>query len=526
MQPASVSSETSRRGRGGQAWGPASSIGGLIGLFAILAPLLILWSAAAEHNVALPVYGNQGIGLGFIAAGLALFLARVNPDVLPHSKYVAGTIVCLGASMWAQSAAGLWLVTPAVALGCVSWVISEERALNFLPADEDEPPTTYERVRFLTCTLLPWISFYYFTIHLRLPGRAFAFDFEHGLPIFAWTTFAYQSTYLAVALAPWCARTRRDLRRLTISSWAATICVFTFYWVVPSTAPRRPLDTSNWMARMLSAERNVYPPTAAFPSFHVLWAIFIGRLYRPRYLGVLYVAVIGVTCISTGMHYIPDVLASLVIFPLFVWPDRIGRGFLRVTRALANSRREWLVGAAALVHMAIVTSAVGPGQAWQVFATCIAGLAGARLWGFHGAAIGTAAACIALDNSWMLLGAHCLTAPWTLAIAHLAGERPAASFAANVVLGSLLSKLWVSGTSMGMEAGACLLGLGFSRFPQTSGSKRWMEVGLVAAGAACTTMVAPAAPAFRWSWEALIPSLLFTVISAGVMRRAGTLAGR
>jgi hypothetical protein len=50
---------------------------------------------------------------------------------------------------------------------------------------------------------------------------------------------------------------------------------------------------------------------AAFPSFHVLWIMFLARVIRPAWLGVFCAAAVIVSCITTGMHYIPDVLVPL-----------------------------------------------------------------------------------------------------------------------------------------------------------------------------------------------------------------------
>lgn len=202
-----------------------------------------------------------------------------------------------------------------------------DRRIEFLPADEDTALTTWERIRFLLVVLLPWLGLYEFTSHLHLSGTAFQFAFEDSLPTYPWTAPVYQSIYAVAVAAPWIARTRRDLRRLTISAWLAMAVVFPIYWIVPSSAPRRPLVVNNWVTQVLAWERNTYPPSEAFPSFHVLWVIFLARLFRPAWLGALYVAAVAVSCVTTGMHYIPDVLASLAIAPLLVAPERLKDGW-------------------------------------------------------------------------------------------------------------------------------------------------------------------------------------------------------
>jgi membrane-bound metal-dependent hydrolase YbcI (DUF457 family) len=192
-----------------------------------------------------------------------------------------------------------------------------------LPPDEYAPPSTRQRLGFLLFAIAPWIALYEFTVHLHLPGRPFQFAFEDGLAICPWTALIYQSIYLVVAVSPWLARTRHDLRQLTLSVWLSLAIVFPFYWILPSQAPRRTLASTSWIAQVLQWERSTYPPTAAFPSYHALWVIFLARLFRRKWVGVTYAAAVMVSCISTGMHYIPDILASLAISPLLLWPQRI-----------------------------------------------------------------------------------------------------------------------------------------------------------------------------------------------------------
>ena len=195
-----------------------------------------------------------------------------------------------------------------------------------LTPDDEVRPSTRERLRFLLYAIAPWVVLYEFTAHLHLPGRAFQFGFEDRLPIYAWTAPLYQSIYIAAVAAAWLARTRRDLRRLTISVWTSLVVVFPIYWIMPSQAPRRAMAATSWVAQVLQWERDTYPPTAAFPSFHVLWVIFIARVFRPSWLGVVYAAGVILSCVTTGMHYIPDILASLVIAPLLMEPERIWCG--------------------------------------------------------------------------------------------------------------------------------------------------------------------------------------------------------
>jgi len=212
------------------------------------------------------------------------------------------------------------------------------RVLRILPLDDEAAPTNRERVRFLLLVVAPWLGLYAFTSLLHLHGTKFGFTFEDRLPILSWTTIPYQSIYLTIVAAPWLARTRSDLRRLTISCWMSMAVVFPFYWLVPSLAPRRALLGHDWMSRLLRAERSRVPAIAAFPSFHVLWAVFLARMIRSRWVGWGYAAIIAVSCITTGQHYIPDVLVGFAISPVFAEPERTWQILRRIGSGLANAR--------------------------------------------------------------------------------------------------------------------------------------------------------------------------------------------
>jgi membrane-associated phospholipid phosphatase len=173
--------------------------------------------------------------------------------------------------------------------------------------------------------IIPWLALYGFTSKFVSHGTKFGMPFEDRLPIIPWTALVYQSIYVVIALVPWWVRTRRDLRRLMISCWMSMAVVFPFYWLVPSSAPRRLLPGHDWITQLLGVERITFPPVAALPSFHVLWAIFLARASSPRWIGWIYAAVIAVSCITTGQHYIADVLSAMVIAPAFVEPKQTRR---------------------------------------------------------------------------------------------------------------------------------------------------------------------------------------------------------
>lgn len=597
-------------------------------LFVVGVPVLLMfWASAARKNVALPLYGTRLLGVLFVLCGLTLLslamyelwrfggglpmnafpppklVTRGTYAFLPHPIYTGFAIVCLGLSMAMQSAAGLWLVTPSVVWGCAALVFGYERldlrkrfdhTLRLLPSNDQTPPSTLERIRFLLLVALPWLALYEFTTRLPLGGHAFKFAFEDQLPVYPWTILVYQSTYLAVALAPWCARSRRDLRKLTLSAWMAMAIVFPFYWFFPSTAPLRPLVDTNWLTHLVELERALDAPSAALPSFHVLWAVFLARLYRPRWLGFSYVAAVALSCIATGMHFIADVAVALFLAPLFLEPQRIWEALRRRTEWLANSWKEWRIGpmriinhgfyagAAAFVQAGVVIAAVGSGREWKAFFTAVVGLLGAAAWaqwiegssrlrrpfGFYGTFLATGLCCMFFQERWLLLGAHCLAAPWTQAIGRLrclvngcchgspssstvgirvTHERSRVSHLAqlsgipihptqlysilgNVFLGLLVARLWGSGCPLLLISGVYALGNGMARFveeayrgePQTPGALglrlyQWMAIGSVAVGAVLTTLPSPAAPTLELSQVGLASAIAFAFITGAAM---------
>jgi protein-S-isoprenylcysteine O-methyltransferase Ste14 len=527
----------------------------------VLPILLIVWARAAEPNIALPVYGSGPIGTLCIVCGAGLMIGATRdlwrlggglpmnafppPKLvlrgtfrwIPHPIYTGFVMVCLGASMALLSVAGLWLITPAVALACSALVLGYERidlerrfgqTLRLLPADDETRPSNWERIRFLIAAVIPWVALYEITIQMRLTGIAFQFGFEETLPVYAWAAIIYESSYLTAVAAPWCARTRRDLRQLTISVWVATAVVFPFYWIVPSSAPRAHMANESWMARLLLIERAAEAPVAAFPSFHVLWAIFVARLYRPRWIGVAYVVAISASCVATRMHYIPDVIAAFMIAPALAQPQHAWQWLRALTGHVANSWREWRIGpvriinhafyagAAAFVQVAIVAAALRPGHEWKAVVTAFAGLLSAGIWaqwvegssrlrrpfGFYGGLIAVGAACMFFEERWVPLAANCLAAPWLQAdgrvrclvngcchgaptepdlgirvthprsrvtrIAKLDGvpihPTQLYSILSNAFLGSILARLWLSGCPLSLICGVYAIGNGCARF--------------------------------------------------------------
>ncbi len=326
-------------------------------LYLSLSVLAATWAHAYEHAIGLPAWGSGPGGIALAVVGGALLAwNRARPELarwFPRPAYTGLALSCFGLSAIAGWRTGLWLVSPAVAMAGAAFAVAGFGVRHpLLPAgDGDAPPTFHERARFWFSCALPWVAVYQLTAFMRLPGWAFQLPFEDRLPVYPFTSLLYQSTYVAVIVAPFLARTRRELRSLTVSAWVSMAVVFPFYWLVPSTGPWRPIPDHDIFARLLVYQRDSYLATEAFPSFHVLWAIFAGRLMRPAMLGWIYALAVGVSCTTTGMHYVADVLAAFAIAPLFLEPERwLWRPLLGLAARFGWGARElsWLLAYAML----------------------------------------------------------------------------------------------------------------------------------------------------------------------------------
>ncbi len=571
-------------------------------LFIVIVPgLLVLWVRGAQPNISLPPYGDPIVGSAISLFGLIVMAAAMwqlwvfggglpmnaFPPTklvsrglfywLPHPIYTAFAAICVGVSMIAGSAAGLWLVSPCAVLACTALVLGYERrdlqsrfgeTLRLLPPGSPVPPSNADRIKFVIVVLVPWAALYEFTIHMRLHGVAVVFPFEKHWPTLPWTVLIYQSCYLAVASAAWCARTKSELRQLMISAWLASALVFPVSWIFPG---------------------------GALPSFHVVWATLIGRLYRPKWLGIAYAASVAISCLTSGMHSLADVLTAILIAPLLLHPQRAWQRLIQATEWIANSWQErrfgalrvinhsFYAGSAGFVHVAIMSAALAPKDAWKSFAAASAGVVGAGVWaqwvegssllrrpfGFYGGQIALGLACLLFGERWILLGACCLAAPWMQAagrlrclvngcchgaaavephsgirvyhersrVTRLANLRGIAiyptqlySILGNVFVGLVLLRLWWTACPLSLICGVYLLGNGIFRFveeayrgePQTVivlGLRfyQWMALASVAGGAAVTTLRWPSAPILVPTSQGLLYALAFAMVSGIAM---------
>ncbi len=471
---------------------------GLIGpilygaLFVIVLPAcLISWAKATAGVVRLPAYQCPLAGILLIVLAVVLMSSGVvalhryggglpmNPFPPPRFVdrsiyhyigqpiYIGFVMLCAGVALFSGSASGLWLVTPAVGAGTAALVIGHERPdlrrrfgesvrspLLSLPHASDQEPAIWDRIAFGLLVLLPWTIAYEAVQFMGVPRDAVSshMPFEHAWPVIVWTEIPYASVYVLVFVTPFIARTTRVLRHMAITALVATAIVSIIYLTVPLIAPPRPFNLENLLGRMLAEEQAFNHTVAAFPAFHVLWALIAASAWpagRPRLCALLWALVIAASCVTTGMHSIADVAFVLVLFPLLNRYDRLWSALRTGTERLANSWREWRFGPvrvivhgiypviAAFVGVVVAGMLAGPSQTGGVLIVAAGSLAGAGLWaqwlegspallrpfgfygGLAGGILGAFAAALLGYDLWLLLAAYAVGVPWIQALGRL-----------------------------------------------------------------------------------------------------------
>ncbi|MFN2316643.1 MAG: prolipoprotein diacylglyceryl transferase family protein [Gemmatimonadales bacterium] len=360
-------------------------------LFVVAVPLLLVtWARRSDAMIALPAVGDPWVGGAVALAGTLLLLAGIGTLVrrgrgLPmnafpperlvregvyrwvgHPIYLGFGLAVLGAALATRSPAGLWLVTPATWLAMAALVVGHERldlrrrfgaaALarpRFMwPQAGEGAPEPMERWATLVRVLLPWLLTWLAVQALGRPPDAFStlLPGEERWPVFPWLELPYISAYLVVPLAVFAARSRRVLRDFAIGGIAGTVVVTLCWLVIPVVATHRPFDPSGWVAALLATEQANSNNVAAFPAFHVLWAMLAARAWGAergagvRWLAWGWAALVAASTIGTGHHSVLDVAAGALLYLPLRDPGRTWSVLRRSTERLANSWREWRVG--------------------------------------------------------------------------------------------------------------------------------------------------------------------------------------
>jgi hypothetical protein len=430
------------------------------GIALIMLSLIFMGSGmSALHRYGFGLPMNPFPPVCFVDRGIYRYIAQ--------PIYIGFVMTCAGASLFAGCASGLWLVTPTVAAGAAALVIGYERRdllhrfgervhlpLLSLPQASDAKPMLWDRIAFCLLVLLPWMIAYEAVQFMGAPRNAIPshLPFEHSWPVIVWTEFPYASVYVLIFATPFVTRTARTLRHMAITGLFATAAVTIFYITVPVIAPPRPFAPANLPGWMLAHEQAFNHTVAAFPSFHVLWALIAAKAWPAgprRHLAFVWALLIAASCVTTGMHSLADVVFALALFPALDRYDQLWSALRTGSERLANSWREWRFGPVrVIVHgvypafgtfvgVAVAGMLAGPSQTGGTMLVAAGALAGAGLWaqclegspallrpfgfygGLAGGVLGALTAALGGYDLWLLLGAYAVVIPWVQALGRL-----------------------------------------------------------------------------------------------------------
>ena len=283
---------------------------------------------------------------------------------MDHPLYAGFTIATAGAALVAGSAAGLWIVTPSVAMACAAFVIGYERDATVrrfgVPPRKaffhvPDGHTLSDRLSVLILVLLPWLVLYEAVEILGVPARTLTsvLPWDANVPLVPAFEAIYFLTYPFVIGA---AFTKGNLREFAVSGWIATAAIILFYLIVPIIAPARPIPPTDALSRLLAWERTFDSPMTAFPAFHVVWACLAARCFA-RWWAWAFAALISVACVFTGMHAIVDIFAGVAAYGLVVRAPRVWRTLRRWSEAVAASWRDWRLGPVRVINHGLYAGA-------------------------------------------------------------------------------------------------------------------------------------------------------------------------
>jgi protein-S-isoprenylcysteine O-methyltransferase Ste14 len=449
-----------------------------LALFTVALPtLLVAWARRLDKLLVLPAHGSVAVGAAVGLLGLVLMVLATRdlwvygrglpaspfpPErlvtrgvygLIAHPLYVGAVLVSLGVSLVARSAAGLWIVTPVLALAAAAFAVgfeneSTRRRYGALPAprlrlpeDSEARPSASERAAVYLLVFLPWLVLFEGVEFLGVPpdARSTYFAWDASLPVLPWTEALYAATYPFVLLAPLAAARMNELRRFALGGLWATATIIPCYLLFPLVAEAKPVPGQGFWQVLMSAERQQNDAVTSFPAFHVVWACLAAQLYgarwpRTRWIWRSFVALIAASCVTTGMHSAADVVAGFAAFALVAQREGLWRRVLGAVEWLANSWRETTIGPvrlmshglfaglAATLGLLVAAALAGSGNlGWLVAMSLLSGVAGAGLWaqivegspqllrpfGYFGAPPATIlvalAAALAGADAWLLL---------------------------------------------------------------------------------------------------------------------------
>ncbi len=462
--------------------------------FTVLLPIfLVVWAIRADASVTLPAVASVPGGIALALCGALIMVTGIatimvygeglpmNPyppnrlvsrgiyHVLHHPIYVGFCLISVGASIATGSRSGLWLVSPLVILGCTALVYGYEKPdlvarfggslpqpIISLPANEERPPYMSERISVYVLVLVPWVILYEAVVVLGIPrdARIAYLPSERNLPVLEWTELFYASTYLYVFFVPLVNTSAKILRKFCTAGLVATAVGILAFVVIPLIAAPREFVPRGFLGQLLEWERQHDTAAAAFPSFHVAWAILSAYVYAKTYdsLKTLwwgYSIVIAASCITTGMHALADVVTGALLAWMSLRIETLWETLRNSAEHMANSWKEWRIGSVRVINHGLYAGAgtflgliligilVGPDHVWQIQIVAFCSLIASALWaqfiegspsllrpyGYYGGVIGIVLGVFLVyvfgGSVWLLLSGFAIAGPFIQAMGRL-----------------------------------------------------------------------------------------------------------
>jgi prolipoprotein diacylglyceryltransferase/protein-S-isoprenylcysteine O-methyltransferase Ste14 len=459
--------------------------------FVLFLPLaLIAWASATARSVRLPPVSSLPFGLSLVTIGALLSLLGmrdlwvhggglpmnaappphyVNRGVyrlVPHPIYTGFCVLCVGVSISASSASGLWLISPLAILGCVALVLGYERhdlkkrfgydPRSLLPAKSPSPPSVADRLACYAFMLSPW-----FVIDeaVNFLGRSLP-PLSHVVPsgksqlLIESSNVIYASSYVGFALAPLVARARSHLREIAIHGLAAMAFAVGVFLAIPLVLPPSPFASHRLPGRGVPWGTLLDNEWRYFPAFPLIGALLAAEAVGCRWPSLRWVArgwatLVAISCVTLSKHGWISILGALATVAFASHLSAVWQMIQATAERVANSWQEWRVGPiriinhgayaglAAFLAIWIDTVFTGPGHQTAILVAALAGVVGAALWaqyvegspqllrpyGFYGGLLGGTLGALAAPlfhtGIWLLLAACSVSGPWAQATGRL-----------------------------------------------------------------------------------------------------------
>ncbi|CAF3720815.1 unnamed protein product [Rotaria sordida] len=364
-------------------------------LFIILLPLIfIFWSKQTENYILLPIPKNSIIPILFILFGIIFMFSAMLElwikghglpmnaypppklvttglyKIFSHPIYIGSSLFSFGISIYFQSKSGCWLISPILTLSWLALVYGYENddlkkrfsdckwnLLLNLPENIKIKSQLKDIISVYCLVLIPWLIFYQIIIFIGTPLNSIStyLTFEINLPIIEWTELFYLLAYPYVALLPLVLQTKQQIRSFILAGLMNISIGIYLQIILPFVAVPREFIPTTILGQILLHERDFDGPTGAFPSFHVSWAFLSGYYYTwsfPKYKFVFYILsiLISISCITTGMHSIIDVIAGFILFIICIKREILWIYIRNYFENLANSWTAYRIGKLRIIN--------------------------------------------------------------------------------------------------------------------------------------------------------------------------------